>query len=137
MKVNLSEIIEAIEMMDQFSECFIDQETGKIEWVSEMAMRREEQEKIYDMLDEHVFYRLPSSYDFHEYGIMEDFIDTRSGKEYDRLSSAIHGRGAFRRFKDCVYDLGIDQDWYDYQQAAYKQKAIRWCEDNGLEYDEK
>ena len=38
MKVKLSTIIDAIEMMNQYSECFLDKETGEIEWVNDMAM---------------------------------------------------------------------------------------------------
>ena len=82
------------------------------------------------------FYRLPTSFDIRDYDIMEDFVETLSGAAHDRLDSAILGRGAFRRFKDTVYDLGIDQQWYDFQAAAYKRKAARWCEENGIEYEE-
>ena len=67
MKVKLSDIIDAIEMTDQYSEYFLDKETGKVEWVSDMAMTQEEQEEVYDRLDEHGFYRLPTSFDFHDY----------------------------------------------------------------------
>ena len=61
---------------------------------------------------------------------------TLSGSAHDKLARAIRGKGAFRRFKDTVYDLGIDQQWYDFQAAAYKRKAARWCEENGIEYVE-
>ena len=136
MKVKLSDIIDAIEMMDQYSEYFLDKETGKVEWVSDMAMTQEEQEEVYDRLDEHGFYRLPTSFDIRDYDIMEDFIDTLSGSSHDRLASAIQGKGAFCRFKDAVIRLGIDKQWYDFQADAYKRKAARWCEDNGIEYEE-
>ena len=136
MKVKLSDIIDAIEMMDQYSEYFLDKETGQIEYVSDMAMTQEEQEEVYDRLDEHGFYRLPTSFDIRDYDIMEDFIDSLSGSAHDKLSHAIQGRGAFRRFKDMVYNLGIDQQWYDFQADVYRCKAARWCEENGIEYEE-
>lgn len=136
MKVKLSDIIDAIEMTDQYSEYFLDKETGKVEWVSDMAMIQEEQEEVYDRLDEHGFYRLPTSFDIHDYDIMEEFVYTLSGSARDKLASAIQGKGAFRRFKDTVIRLGIDQEWYDFQSAEYKRKATRWCEDNGIEYEE-
>ena len=136
MKVKLSDIIDAIEMMDQYSEYFLDKETGEIEWVSDMTMTQEEQEEIYDRLDVHGFYRLPTSFDIRDYDIMENFVNTLSGSTYDRLASAMHGKGAFRRFKDTVNHLVIAQEWYDFQAAAYKQKAARWCEENGIEYEE-
>ena len=136
MRVKLSEIINAIEMMNEYSECFLDMKTGEIEWVDDMTMTQSEKDKICDRLDEHGFYRLPTSYDIHEYNIMESFVDTLTGPTYEKLAHAIQGRGAFRRFKDTVYDLGIDQQWYDYQADAYKRIAVRWCEANDIEYDE-
>ena len=78
MKVKLSYIVEAIELMDQYSECFLDKTTGELEWVNEMTLLQKEQEEIYERLDEHGFYRLPTSYDIHEYSIMEDFIECSS-----------------------------------------------------------
>ena len=135
MKVKLSAIVDAIEMMDQYSEYFLDKETGEMEWVSDMSMTQAEQEEVYDRLDEHGFYRLPTSFDIRDYDIMEDFVDTLSGSAHDRLANAIQGKGAFRRFKDAVIRLGIDQDWYDFQSDAYKRKAARWCEDNDIEYE--
>lgn len=136
MRVNLQTIIDAIEMTDQYSEYFLDKETGEIEYVSDMAMTRAEQEAIYDRLEEHGFYRLPASIDIRDYDIMEDFVETLSGKAHEKLALAIQGKGAFRRFKDMVYDLGIDQQWYDFQEAAYKRKAARWCKENNIEYEE-
>ena len=85
MKVKLSDIVNAIEMIDQYSECFLDKETGEIEWISDMAMTQTEQEEIYDRLDEHGFYRLPTSFDIRDYDIMENFVNTLSGSMYDRL----------------------------------------------------
>ena len=136
MKVKLTDIIDAIEEMDQYSEYFLDMETGKVEWVSDMTMTHDEKEEIYDRLDEHGFRRLPSSFDIREYDIMEDFADTLSGAQQKALSSAIQGKGAFRRFKDSVYQMGLDKKWYAFQAEAFKRKAARWCEENDIEYEE-
>ena len=45
-----------------------------------------------------------------------------------------YGKGAFRRFKDSVIRLGLDQRWYQWRDEAYKKKAIEWCEENGITY---
>ena len=47
----------------------------------------------------------------HEYSIMERFIwSLPEGTIQDRLENAIRGRGAFRRFKDSICWLGIEQN---------------------------
>ena len=136
MKVKLSDIIEAIEMTDQDSDYFLDKETGEILWSNSEVMENEELEEIDNYLEEHDCCRLPSSYEINNYSIMVAFTDTRSGEEFDKLARALKGRGAFRRFKDTVNWLGIDQEWYDFQANEYKRIAIEWCENNNIEYEE-
>ena len=135
MKVKLVDIIDAIDMMDQSSEYFLDKETGEIEWISDMTMSRDEQDEIYDRLDEHGFYRLPTSFELRDYDIMEEFIEGLPEAVQGRLYSAIQGRGAFRRFRDMIIKMGIEQVWYDFKADTYKRKAVRWCEENGIEYE--
>ena len=135
MKVKLSDIINAMESTDQYSQYFLDKETGRITFVSDMAMTCDEQQEIYDILDAHGFYRLPTSYDIHEYGIMEDFVNSLPAPACEYLSIAISGKGAFRRFKDTVRRLGLDGQWYEWRDNAYRRLAIDWCEDCGLEFD--
>lgn len=136
MKVKLSDIIDAIEMADQFSENFLDRETGEIVWISDMAMSEDEKEEACDRLDEHGFYRLPTFYDIHEYDIMEEFVCSLPQPMQNKLSQAISGRGAFRRFKNTIRQLGIEEQWYEYQASAYRRKAIEWCKENQLVFEE-
>lgn len=136
MKVKLSDIINAMEMTDQYSENFLDRITGEIVWISDLAMTSNEQEEAYDRLDEHGFYRLPTSFDIREYDMMEKFIDSLPEPARSRLGRAIQGKGAFRRFKDTAGRLGVAPQWYEFQASEYKKKAIEWCRDNDLEYEE-
>lgn len=136
MKVKLSDIVDAIDMMDPYSEYFLNARTGEIEWVSDMAMSVNEKEEVCDRLDQDGFYRLPTSFDVREYDIMEEFVDTLPGTARESLESAIQGKGAFRRFKDGIRRMGIEQAWYDYQAAAYKKIAAEWCEVNRIEYED-
>ena len=136
MTVKLSDIIDALMSTNQDSEHFLDKETGKIEWVSDMAMTESEQQEVYDRLDEHGFYRLPTQYEIRDYNIMEEFADTLSGVAQERLYDALRGRGAFRRFKDTVNRMRIAQKWYAFHDETYKQKAIAWCEENEIDYVE-
>ena len=58
------------------------------------------------------------------------------GKAQEELAYAIRGKGAFRRFKQSVRYHGLEQRWYDYLAEAYRELAIRWCAEEGLEYTE-
>lgn len=72
---------------------------------------------------------LPGQYEINEYRIMEEFIyGLPEGRNQDTLERAIQGRGAFRRFKDRLFDLNLEQKWYDYRDCTYKRIAKEWCE---------
>ena len=80
---------------------------------------------------------MPSSYDVHEYQIMQDYILNLKNKYMkDQLWNAIHGKGAFRRFKDLAARFGILKDWFLYLDQQYRKIAIEWCRDNRITYTE-
>ena len=69
------------------------------------------------------------------YNDMERFIFT---VEDDQLSNeldyAIHGRGAFRRFKDLLArHPQVQQDWYDFKDERNKQRMLDWLDCHGIE----
>ena len=135
MKVKLSDIIDVMDVTDSYTENFLDAQTGKIEFINDMVMGQEEKEEIYDRLDEHGFYRLPTSFDIRDYDIMEDFIAGMPEGVQGRMYDAIQGRGAFHRFKDMINAMGIEKSWYDFHDDVYRQKAAQWCEENEIEYE--
>ena len=78
-----------------------------------------------------------SSYDVHEYQIMQDFILNLKNKDIrDQLWNTIHGKGAFRRFKDLAARFGILEDWFLYLNQQYRKIAIKWCRENNIIYVE-
>ena len=44
-------------------------------------------------------------------------------------------KSAFRRFKDTVRQLEIDDQWYEFRDAEYARKAMEWCIENNLEFE--
>ncbi|MBN2242579.1 MAG: hypothetical protein JW793_07805 [Acidobacteria bacterium] len=97
------------------------------------------QEAEYEMAKEIVaddgsrFIAPPDDFEFNEYEVMEHFIGSVEDDETaNRLLRAIKGRGAFRRFKDTVHRLGIQQSWYDYLEEAQREFVTEWAEENGV-----
>ena len=136
MKVKLQDILDAMEMVNPYDEYFLDKETGEFEYVSEMMMTRAEREEVFERLDEHGFYRIPNSFEIRDYDIMEDFIGGMPEGVRGRMYQAIQGHGAFGRFRDMIQEMGIESVWYDFRDSAYKRAAIRWCDENGINYTE-
>jgi len=141
MTIPLKQVIQAIEEASEVFTSFWDTKTGKTVYLADPLMT--------DMTDEgkalaaemedtpERFLRFPTKYEIHQYRIMEDFIDQlASGKAQEELVHTIRGKGAFRRFKQSVRFHGLEQCWYDHLAEAYRELAIRWCEEEGLEYTE-
>ena len=135
MKVKLQDIVQEMQMANDSMRSFLNLRTGEIESLYD-DMDEEEREEISERLDQDGFVALPESYDIHEYSIMERFAAHVSDPVIqERLADAIDGRGAFQRFKRCIHQYHIEQTWYDFRDAAFRQIAVEWCEENGLEYE--
>lgn len=146
-KVKLRALAEAMDAQMDEDSVYLDLRTGEtIEVPNEDLGQVEDGEmpKICDDVDllrdiiDHpeIYLELPSKYDIHEYSIIEDFCRTRTGRLRDELLSAIHGRGAFRRFKEAISRHGVEGQWHAFKEEALKEMAREWCEENGVEYED-
>ena len=141
MTIPLKQVIQAIEEASEVFTSFWDTKTGKTVYLADSLMTdtMEEDKALAAAIEDapERFLRFPAKYEIHQYRIMEDFIDQLSpGKAQEELAYAIRGKGAFRRFKQFVCYHGLEQRWYNYLAEAYRELAIRWCEEEGLEYTE-
>lgn len=133
MKVDLDKILDALEMVNEDLQAYYNLDTGEIEWLGEF-MSAGKNEETADKIELGNYISLPSKFDINEYSIMEDFIySLTDGEIRNKLYNAIKGKGAFRRFKDSVNYLGIDKEWYSFRGDAYKNIALEWCKEYGLE----
>ena len=141
MTIPLKQVIQAIEEANEAFTRFWDAKTGKTVYLADPLMTdMTEEDKALAAEMENTperFLRFPTKYEIHQYRIIEDFIAQLSpGKAQEELAYAIRGKGAFRRFKQSVRYHGLEQRWYDYLAEAYRELAIRWCAEEGLEYTE-
>lgn len=136
MKVKLNDVIEALSFVNDETQYFYSVKTEEVLMVWDGMVNGETDpdliEDIEESFDEYI--ALPGKYEIDEYSMMEEFIDSLpEGRKQDELYDAIRGRGAFRRFKDEVNELGLEKKWYKYRDDAYEELAIEWCEENGIE----
>ena len=134
--MKMSALMEAIELASDSGAYFYDFDKQESIYLSEDSWNWDEEDKeMAELMDMEWdrFIRLPEKYEIHEYRIMEDFIDELNDQKLQmELYRAIQGRGAFRRFKDKIRYSGIEQQWYDYQNNAYREFALRWCKENNI-----
>jgi hypothetical protein len=150
--VHLSDIIDTLEMQFEESLSYLDLDAGQVVTVSEDLLgeaeehgdeesdlpdwQKEEWEIAKKIVSSDRFMPLPTKFDVHEWGIMQDFSRSMGSDGIrDDLSRAIHGAGAFRNFKDTVRRLGIEPAWFAFHADALRQIALDWCEDNQIARD--
>jgi len=65
---------------------------------------------------------------------MEAFIETVSNPRLQGgLEYAIHGRGAFRRFKDVLLDYPSERErWFQFERERLYQRIRDWLEEHGI-----
>lgn len=134
--IKMSVLMEAIELASDSGTYYYDFDKQESIYLSVDSWNWDEEDKeIAELIDIEWdrFIRLPSQYEIHEYRMMEDFIEELDNQKLQtELYRAIQGRGAFRRFKDKIRYRGIEQQWYDYQNNAYREFALCWCKENNL-----
>jgi hypothetical protein len=147
-KVRLSDVRDGMDMQSDEMTTYVHRPTGRVITVSDEAMRAAEDGDEDDVEPEELaeargilaresdYLPLPDRFEIDEYRMMERFaagISDPSAR--DEVLDMLRGSGAFRRFKDTVRRLGLDEEWYGYRDRAYEQAARDWCEANGLELD--
>lgn len=136
MKIELQQVIFEVESADDAITAFFDTETGESKYLYDEPFVEETNPALVELIEDNPrrFLRFPTKYDIHEYSIMARFIEQLpAGVAQERLMRAIQGKGAFRRFKDTVISLNLENRWYSYQAESYREIALRWCRDNDLE----
>lgn len=151
-KVKLADIVDAMELRFEGFYQFLYKKTGQVISITSEELSEAEElpedvcpedldEGIAQALDyyenDQDYVALPEDHEIDEYEIMQNFCFSISPEQGQKqLLRAIDGRGAFRRFKDLIYELEIADEWYQFCEAAYVEIARQWCEDNDLAYEE-
>lgn len=157
MKVYIEDIVDKMEEASDEWRAYLNINTGEIvdagiEYLG-LAENSEDDDIVNNMVDwEKEFYeaaleiienwnqyiKIPTQFDINEYSMMEEFIETvENSRKSSILYKAISGKGAFRRFKDAVCDLGLEKCWLAYRNTAYCKIAQQWCEDSKVQYEYK
>ena len=148
--VKLRAVVDQIEMVGDEMTAYINRKTGDlITLTNEDFSYAEEHDAsslipdwqkergclVKQVLADDEFIALPDSFEIHEYQIMEHFCYTIEDERVrNTLLLAINGKGAFRRFKDRVFEEAVDANWRRFRDSALKQIAVGFLENQGIAY---
>ena len=149
--VKLKDVVDALAMTGDLASYYLDKRTGEIIMVTDEEWEAAEEDepiseypdwqrdsilKAREIQGSDQFIPLPDKFEINAYDVMERFC-----REYpdQRISigllNCIKGKGAFRRFKDAVFDFDIQDEWHEFERNAFAEVAIEWLEEKGILYN--
>ena len=156
MKIKIDDIVDQLEVSFDTGNSYLNKVTGEFYYMSDDIFGyldgAEEGDTFEDLPDwerdlvtvakqineTDNYVRLPSKFELNEYRMMEKFcLSLDDERLRDEMYYSIKGSGAFRRFKDNIYRLGIEKDWFEFKSNELRTIAIDWCKNNNLEFDDK
>ena len=136
----LSEIEAAINDNSYESEWYLDTEEEETIFLCDPAITGmyEENERLQQKIEEDEvgrFILIPSRPSREAWRQMERFIyslDDVDDNTRDLLLNTIQGKGAFRRFKDAMYDIGMQDRWFEFKNREDRKEALHWLRSEEL-----
>ncbi|MFP5345409.1 MAG: UPF0158 family protein [Actinomycetes bacterium] len=128
-RVDLRSLADALDDSSDYTSWWLDPETGEVNaWPTDYEVEGEDDPEERGLL----LVRPLSSRESYE--DMADFVDlVPDARQADRLRRAISGRGAFRRFKDELLDMGELRDsWHVFRNSRMTRRAVEWLVEAGL-----
>jgi predicted nucleotidyltransferase len=124
--VDLDALSQALEDHSDFVSWFVDPASGEVvPWSADMDLP--------DPEDRGACYvePLPS---WEAYEDLQDFVArVPERRAAELLARAIEGRGAFRRFKDTLFEFpAVREAWFAFHDVRMRRRAVEWLRDAGL-----
>ncbi|HFU3984817.1 TPA: UPF0158 family protein [Streptococcus suis] len=135
MAVWFQDVVDALQMLSQDDRYYYDSHLDALVYLSVGETGLEARDGLEEIEEDVMgrFVRLPTYYDFNPYTFMERYVyHLPDGDLSDRLSRAIRGRGAFRRFKSELERRDRLEDWYAFEVQCYKELVLDWCQENEI-----
>lgn len=156
-KVDIQKIIDELQMRFMDTTVYYNKVTGEILNVQDddfrivedddfenntqdyPAWQREHLKEVYDLLYNDIdnYIALPNNFEIKDSDIMEEFIETVSNNSKRiQLENCMWQKGMYRKFKDKLIEIGLENEYYRFYDEKLKEIAIEWCKENNLEYEE-
>ncbi|GFO96244.1 hypothetical protein ig2599ANME_0433 [groundwater metagenome] len=133
--IDLQELCAAFEDSSDDHRYYLDLETGGITLDFLDAAEREELDEMVDEASKERHRYLPIAESQVGYEDMKEYIETVKGANLkEKLSIAISGSGAFRRFKDVLNSYPKEKErWFKFKDEKVMERVNEWLEEEGIE----
>ena len=150
LKVDLNDVIECIEFEGELLQHYYNKNTGIIMYIEDSSTATYKADDIHNLnnfedwekeliLSLHDFRENPSDYiqlpsydDINGHGMMIEFCNKI--EDIELRNKILNNKDSFRELRQSIENEGFINEWYDYREAAEINLAIKWCNDNNIEY---
>ncbi|MCA9299827.1 MAG: hypothetical protein KDA28_12215, partial [Phycisphaerales bacterium] len=119
------------------AECYLDCDTGRVIMLFDPFVSGEADTELREAIDEDGegrYVSIPRDETRSAYRRMERFVGTVDAESARaELERALEGKGAFRRFGNTVYGLGMNKQWFAFREHELQKEGARWLERIGVE----
>ncbi len=133
--IDLQELCAAFEDSSEDHRYFLDFQTGEVNLDIFDAAEREELDEMVDEASKERCRYLPIAESHVGYEDMKEYIETVKGANLkEKLSIAISGSGAFRRFKDVLNSYPKERErWFKFKDEKVMERVNEWLDEEGIE----
>lgn len=110
---------------------FLDRETGKTYWQSEML---DDLEELPEDIEDDRYIAIPHKIEL-DLGkrLVLEFACAHLPDEVEEIAAIFRRKGAYDRFKALLGKKDALQKWYDFEAQAEEEALRLWCKENGIE----
>ena len=139
-KLDIDELLGYFEEGSFDVQNFLDIETGEVLTLIDESLSGIDDKELQYKIEvgyNRRYFPIPEQDSYEGYKDMEAFAETVKDKFLqEKLWIALDGKGAFRRFKNVLYDYSEEQKrWFTFQRQRLKQRALEWLTDLGFEIE--
>lgn len=126
-RVNLPDLCDALEDHSPEQHWYLDRATGELLVTFDF-------DEVDESLEERDLVGIEPLPSHEAYEDLADFTGRVSDpKAHDLLTRAIEGRGAFRRFKDTLFEFPeLREAWFAFHDVRMRRRALEWLLDEGV-----
>src|SRR5262252_6089565 len=113
------------------NEAYLDRQSGKIYWHSEVG---DNDEELPDDIDDEKYLSIPGRREL-DLGkpLVLSFAREFLADDYDEVRQIFSRRGAYRRYKELLVRRRALERWYDFSHKSEAAALRKWCAENGID----
>ena len=150
MKIDLNDIIECMEFEGELLTHYYNQNTGVIMYIEDESTASYKAEDINNIesfeewerelimalndfkINRDNYIQLPTHEEINEHGMMIEFCNLIEDEE--ERNKILDKKDNFRALREAIENIGLGNRWYDFREDTERNIAIKWCEENRIEY---